>query len=203
MFMTEKVSTNWYLEPKVNETWAYTEKCFSRDECSKIIDKVLEKEELFEAHTGDKNSGALFDEDVRKSKIVWLNSEDMDYTWIYQRLTDAVVSVNKQFWNFSLEYIENIQFTAYDDTDAHYAPHIDMMHTGFNNRKLSVSIQLSDPESYEGCDVKIFDGLNLSETVRTQGSAITFPSYMLHQVSPLKKGVRYALVAWICGPRFV
>jgi PKHD-type hydroxylase len=29
-----------------------------------------------------------------------------------------------------------------------------------------------------------------------------FPSWSLHRVTPVTKGTRYSLVAWVSGPRF-
>jgi predicted 2-oxoglutarate/Fe(II)-dependent dioxygenase YbiX len=37
---------------------------------------------------------------------------------------------------------------------------------------------------------------------KEQGTLIAFPSFMLHEVSPIKKGTRYSLVAWITGENF-
>ena len=37
---------------------------------------------------------------------------------------------------------------------------------------------------------------------REQGCCTVFPSYVLHQVTPVTKGTRYSLVAWIGGPDF-
>jgi len=69
-------------------------------------------------------------------------------------------------------------------------------------RKLSLSVQLSDPAQYEGCDLE-FHGGNRTETApRDRGAVIAFPSYVLHRVTPCTKGTRKALVAWTTGPQF-
>jgi PKHD-type hydroxylase len=36
----------------------------------------------------------------------------------------------------------------------------------------------------------------------TKGMAWFFPSYMLHRVTPVTKGVRRSLVLWVGGPEF-
>jgi len=69
-------------------------------------------------------------------------------------------------------------------------------------RKLSVSIQLS-PDNYKGGELEIMTGSHPKDRfkmTKEQGSIIIFPSYMLHQVLPIKKGQRYSLVSWITGP---
>jgi PKHD-type hydroxylase len=35
-----------------------------------------------------------------------------------------------------------------------------------------------------------------------QGSISMFPSYLLHQVTPVTSGERWVIVIWINGPRF-
>ena len=37
---------------------------------------------------------------------------------------------------------------------------------------------------------------------KKQGTLIAFPSYTLHEVTPLISGTRYSLVAWLGGPTF-
>jgi len=38
---------------------------------------------------------------------------------------------------------------------------------------------------------------------RALGSISFFPSYTIHEVTPVTSGVRYSLVGWACGPAFV
>ena len=38
--------------------------------------------------------------------------------------------------------------------------------------------------------------------MKEQGTLTAFPSYVLHEVTPLTKGTRYSLVAWIGGKDF-
>ena len=79
-----------------------------------------------------------------------------------------------------------------------------------NVRKLSVTISLTDSETYEGGNLK-FDWGEHAETksrfhecteIRPRGSIIVFPSYYYHQVTPVTKGTRYSLVIWYYGKPF-
>ena len=79
-----------------------------------------------------------------------------------------------------------------------------------NVRKLSVTISLTDSETYEGGNLK-FDWGEHAETksrfhecteIRPRGSVIVFPSYYYHQVTPVTKGTRYSLVIWYHGKPF-
>ena len=70
-------------------------------------------------------------------------------------------------------------------------------------RKLSISIQLSPPESYEDGALELNVDGHVVAAPRALGTAILFPSFALHRVAPVTAGVRHALVTWIHGPDFV
>jgi PKHD-type hydroxylase len=67
---------------------------------------------------------------------------------------------------------------------------------------LSLVLQLSDPAQYEGGNLQVMTGSE-PQTVRKQrGLVAAFPSYVLHQVTPVTQGTRQSLVAWVSGPQF-
>ena len=68
------------------------------------------------------------------------------------------------------------------------------------HRKLSVVLQLSNPEDYTGGDLVINPGGELLYPDKTQGTVIFFPSILQHEVTPLESGNRYSIVSWISGP---
>ena len=53
-----------------------------------------------------------------------------------------------------------------------------------------------------GGDLKFFEDNTGSIAVKQQGTLILFPSYVLHQVTPVTKGERNSLVAWVTGDKF-
>lgn len=67
-----------------------------------------------------------------------------------------------------------------------------------NRRKVSVTVQLSSPEEYEGGDLEFNLG-NVISGPREQGAAVIFPSFYLHRVTPITKGVRKSFVLWVGG----
>jgi len=71
-------------------------------------------------------------------------------------------------------------------------------------RKLSMTVQLSEPDTYEGGEFYFYDGNKdeIEPDIQEQGSILVFDSRMWHRVAPVTKGVRYSLVSWILGPRF-
>jgi len=194
-----KETLTWHLSPKINEYWAYLDNVFTAEECQQIID-LGTKLETYQAQITKNHSIEL---EIRKNKVGFFNSSDKDNVWIYQRITDAITNLNKQFFNYDLDYIELLQFTVYDQLNDHYVAHMDsIMPLGVHNRKLSFSLQLSAADTYQGCDLEIFRNGEYQPVIRTQGSMIFFPSYILHKISPLTEGARYSLVGWVCGPNF-
>jgi PKHD-type hydroxylase len=80
--------------------------------------------------------------------------------------------------------------------------HTDLGDGAASTRKLSVSVQLSDPESYAGGGFELCPHGTV-EKFAPRGSALVFPAYMPHRVADVTRGVRRALVAWVHGDAFV
>jgi PKHD-type hydroxylase len=207
---TEAASaSNWWLDTVINENWAFQHGLFTADECKTIIEigtNGKTASELTYGSVGDLNN--ITDNiseisKIRRSPISWLRSDIEDNHWIYHRMTDAIKNINNQFFNFDLTEIQSLQFTCYDaEEEGFYGKHIDMMYKSPNTRKLSVTVQLSDSSEYEGGDLLLHTADNPERPVRQRGTGIFFPSYSLHEVTPVTKGKRYSLVAWVLGPRF-
>ena len=71
------------------------------------------------------------------------------------------------------------------------------------DRKLSFTLQLSDPDEYEGGNVQLIDEAGRSYIApRQRGTIILFDSRTQHRVIKVKKGVRKSIVGWVLGPRW-
>lgn len=188
------VSSCWPFKIDSLESYVYWNFAFSLEECEEII-KIGHKNGFIKGKTkgGDEKK-------IRKSNISWIYpSKESDF--IFRRITDIVMNLNNQFFKFDIYgMIEGLQLTHYKEPDGKYQKHIDRFING-QIRKLSVSIQLSNPNSYEGGELIIHNG---QETIlpKEQGNLVMFPSFSLHEVKPVTKGERYSLVAWITGPEF-
>lgn len=178
--------------------WVVAENYFNNDECKKIIDhgNSLKKEN---AKIYDETDNK--DNKIRKGKIAWITYNE-DSKWIFDKLSHSIKILNDQCFKFDITGIDSIQFTEYDAPDNHFSAHIDR-NFGTNVFKISITIQLSDPEEYEGGELKIFEN-NIDGTVMTKqkGAFIAFPSFVMHKVNPITKGKRYSLVVWVTGPNF-
>lgn len=139
---------------------------------------------------------------IRRSQVAMLGNEQK-YDWLYDRIWSAAQECNRLFFCVDIAGVEaNIQLARYDSSD-HGFYH---WHTDFAGirplRKLSISIQLSRAEDYEGGDLELMYGAEPQKLDKTRGAFIVFPSFMLHRVTPVTKGTRWSLVAWIAGARW-
>jgi PKHD-type hydroxylase len=190
----------YHLRSNNSVPFAYQKNYFTETECDAIIDAGLHHINSVESYVGTDNTVV---NEIRRNLIGFFPSKDERFAWIHKRVTDAIKSFNQQFWNYNLDFLETLQFTRYDRPGDFYTYHMDMNHSSIEQRKLSVSIQLSDPGSYQGSDLLFLNcGKNHYETVRDRGTIIMFPSFMIHQVTPLVSGTRYSLVGWVMGPPF-
>jgi PKHD-type hydroxylase len=189
-------NSSWNFEVDQVSLYAFWNKAFSKEECQTIIniakDKGLIKGTTF---NDDKTK------DVRDSKISWLYPVD-DIDWVFRRVTDITLNLNERFFKFDLFGLnEGFQFTNYEAPSGKYGKHVDR---GINSpvRKLSISIQLTNPEEYEGGELYLYDDDKGTLMDKTQGTLILFPSYVLHEVMPVTKGERNSLVTWVTGKQF-
>ncbi len=195
--IAQKSDVSWAFETDKLNSWAYWDKAFTPEECKKIIEFAGQ----FEKKEARVNNKMELNSDIRESEVVWI-TPDSEIVWIYQRLTDIITALNSDYFKFDLfGFIESFQFTEYNAPSGHYGKHVDSMFNG-TVRKLSFVIQLSDPKDYKGGELQI----HLSDTPevmkKEQGTLIAFPSYILHEVTPITKGKRYSLVGWITGKPF-
>lgn len=104
---------------------------------------------------------------------------------------------------WGLEYLEvpSIRVMAYEAGDG-YGKHTDWSNGSARERKLSMTCQLTAENVYTGGDVVLYAGPEPFTISRSQGAATVWPSWTLHEVLPLERGVRYSLTAWAHGEEF-
>jgi PKHD-type hydroxylase len=139
---------------------------------------------------------------IRKSQtFLFRNTEK--YQWLYRRIWEVAAECNRLFFSVDISGVEGaIQLARYASSDAgFYTWHTDFADTA-PLRKISISIQLSSSEDYEGGDLELLFREAPVALDRTRGTLLAFPSFALHRVTPVTRGTRWSLVAWINGPRW-
>ena len=160
---------------------------------------------------------------IRKSSNAWVDSSNWigGFVWYY------IMRANRE--NFMYDIIDidggQIQYTEYKEGE-YYDWHVDddigrclfndKLITSADNhgqnlavlageyiRKLSFTIQLSDPKDYEGGELEFLCGNDEAFFApNKKGTIIVFDSRTKHRVKEVKSGVRKSLVGWIVGPRW-
>jgi PKHD-type hydroxylase len=133
--------------------------------------------------------------------------------------------INEKVWATASDWAEqnNYNFDSSTGTlihryrdGGHYGWHVD----GFGKTdRFSMSIQLSDPNDYEGCELQFGEDLTGSNRTTGQdafhdweltqksvkpihtfskniGAGCIYDSFIYHRVTPLVKGTRYVLLHW-------
>ena len=176
--------------------------------------------------------GEIFE--TRDAQTSWIPAT----SWVGGFCMSYVLKSNRENFMYDIEGIDNneLQYTEYQEGE-YYDWHIDdninrcmindkLLHSADNHgeniailageyiRKLSFSIQLSDPEDYEGGELEFKvsnynsrkrGDFNLDEPFHApnkKGTIIIFDSRVKHRVREVKSGVRNSLVGWVVGPRW-
>lgn len=204
--MTDKIikphqrNPSWSLHYDYVEDYAYWENAFTPEECAAITEIAKKYTPVQGAIFSDGNIKSHMD--IRDCGIVFLAPDELE--WFYQKLSYYTLEINNKFFKFDLwGFMENLQFTQYVAPSGKYDSHIDKAF-GAQIRKLSIVVQMSNPDDYEGGDLEILTSgeEKPKKTKREIGTLIAFPSYTLHRVTPVTKGVRNSLVGWITGAPF-
>jgi PKHD-type hydroxylase len=139
-------------------------------------------------------------DELRKSQIMFLKPGAND--WIYDRLSQACIQTNTNRYKFDITGFQTeLQLANYSTKDF-FDWHMDFGAGDISNRKLSITVQLSDPDEYEGGELQFMINQNIVSAPKTKGTAIIFPSFALHRVTPVTKGSRKSIVGWIAGPPY-
>jgi len=192
-----------------------------------IIERNLAQEYdslLVDSKVGDGLYGTL-NKDKRNAKNSWIP----DQHWVSGFIWHYVQKANRENFLYDLTQIDgnSLQYTVYtegeyygwhtdEDYPGWYKPKvkdnrdsIENLHTEYLNksvetvRKLSFSLLLSDPTTYEGGNLQFMNSQSESYIVpRQQGMLIIFDSRAPHRVQKVTKGVRKSIVGWTVGPRW-
>ena len=161
----------------------------------------------------------------RNSKNAWVPAEH----WTTGFLMHYVNMANTHNFCYDLKCIDglSLQYTSYgkgcfynwhsdQGVESYYSPQ-GYQSMGFNNdllqdkltldaelvRKISFSLQLSNPNEYEGGELQLMNDVNqLYEVPKEKGILFCFDSRAMHRVRKVKSGCRKSLVGWMLGPRW-
>lgn len=182
---------------------------FTDDELEQLI-KYFEDKELHDAQILNGKTDedlAIVNEDIRVSKVAMVHFLKEENEWLFEKIWEITKKINRESFQYDLTGFEDVQYTVYEGESSRYDFHTDMA-TGKLSveerlpRKLSFSLVLSDPETFEGGDFQFYFGGHEPQTIiQKKGRLIVFPSFNVHRVTAMKSGVRKSLVWWVVGPK--
>lgn len=175
---------------------------FTESECKKIISMA---DEVYPgaASIGTEGNGTL-NREIRAAQI-YLIDNDEESKWLFDKVSQIVAICNAGHFDYDIMGITHslqlIHYEKGETVSGHYNQHIDAGPGHAATRKISLTTQLSSPNDYTGCDLKVLDHGGERLASREKGSVHLFPSYMPHEVTDIQSGERWALVIWVHGSR--
>src|SRR3954462_14454587 len=137
---------------------------------------------------------------IRATQVAWVHRLP-ETEVLYRRMEAVVLRLNTDLFHFDLSGLTVMQYAVYRESDGSYFDwHNDYGRyrddPGQEPRKITVSLQLSDGASYDGCDLEVRAAHPLDVAPRDRGALVAFRATALHRVTPITCGVRKCLVAW-------
>ncbi len=181
---------------KIDFTYWFFADGLTPESCKKIIESCESQAQGEDALIGSNGPGVL-NKDIRDVKKFPLPI----YRGIAATMAGAALSANRQAWKFDVTYANQCDYLKYD-VDGHYHAHTDTFidPEAKECRKLTVLAFLND--DFEGGRLFLQIGHNKIYPPQKPGTILVFPSFMLHGVEPVTKGIRRSIVTWMVGPWF-
>jgi len=193
---------------------------FSSESVSKALD-IGSNLDLKQAQVNSVN-GVVVNKERRYCEVGYITHVPSN-DWLYEEIWNIFTYVNEKNWKYPIDSMSQVEFLAYGaghninwhrDTLAQTArstqdgPDWDKI--------LSLTIQLSDAEDYDGGDSQFLDeesdsdadpvvakefspGNPIVSQMRRKRSLIVFPSVLMHRVTEVTRGTRKSLVVWAGG----
>lgn len=191
-----QISPIFNINPNINQTEYYW---FQEGFDEQELEWFENLKELYTYEQATVVGSTSFDTEVRNSKIKWINLDE-NSMWVYEKLMNFASVANNNIWGFDLHsIIDSIQYTEYPEGGGHYDWHVDIGPGSINHRKISIVVQLSDSSEYEGGELEIWSGGQFKQIPKIKGCVVLFPSFLLHRVTPVTKGLRKSVVLWAGG----
>jgi predicted 2-oxoglutarate/Fe(II)-dependent dioxygenase YbiX len=177
-------------------TFAAYPDAMTPDAARKLIESLEAQAQGEEAQIGMGLDGVV-NKEIRDVKRVTLPS----YRGIGATMAGIGLAANASGWKFDVTHSNQTDYLKYD-VDGHYHAHVDtfMMPGQSECRKLTVLMFLND--DFEGGKLFLQNGHEKIYPPQAPGTCLVFPSFMLHGVEPVTKGIRRSIVTWLVGPWF-
>ena len=193
-------------------------KVFTPEECKRIISTGIndweEQEAKIQRDEGKEIKQNFVDDFDYRNTTLFIPPEPDE--WLFTKILGAIMNFNNHEtgYNFNVQGLAeppNLMRYQAANIDKHGMPghydwHMDIGPGDIPSmRKISYTLILN-PDEYEGGELTFHTGRNLDEPFPGQdkiGDMIIFPSYLVHNVTHVTNGTRYAIVGWAHGNSFI
>jgi PKHD-type hydroxylase len=145
---------------------------------------------------------------LRVSNVGFHYPNNPNLKFVFEKFNGIFEYVNSMFYNFDINGYDYFQYAEYDGKESgRYNWHMDLAfgessRDVYSTRKLSMSMLLNTPEvDFEGGDFSTFMSKEINVPLK-RGEILIFPSFIVHRVKPVTRGIRKSLVIWVTGPGF-
>ena len=192
---------NFLTDDEIEKIKTHVKRLITQD--AKVgTDEKEKKEFTLDYHIKDPNKGVV--PRTRITDIKWIRLNE-NTNWLFKKIIDKIIDVNGKNFDLQLKFVEDLQFSEYtEEKRGFYSKHRDCgakksLDNYVDIRKLSFTIQLTDENEYEGGEL-IFHLDEEKKAPKSKGTIVFFESDILHEVTPVTKGIRHSLVSWVQGP---
>ncbi len=205
---TYKGISNSTQSRKLLRSWMILDPVFSPAELT-IIENYCKSLPLIAGGSPDGDKPNEKDEEkFRVSSVGFHSANDPKLKFVFEKFNGVFEYVNSMFYNFDINGYDYFQYAEYDAKESgRYNWHMDLgldnlSEDAYSTRKLSMSMLLNTPGvDFEGGDFQTFFAKELNVPLK-RGQILIFPSFIVHRVKPVTKGIRKSLVIWVTGPGF-
>ena len=169
-----------------------------KDVCDDLIN-LYKSNESQKAKIGNKS--VTRDKQYRETNVVGLPYGSNEHKAISELINPYVYMANRESFGFALNNVSEFQLAEYSKGHF-YKEHMDCVMNGIaSQRKLSVTVQLSEPKDYEGGEFLFSKDIGTPDQniMKEQGRIVIFSSFVYHEIKPITSGKRYSLVGWYEG----
>ena len=183
-------------------TYCYSWQAELSEEHCEAIKLLFAEGNVKEAEIGNV---ANIDKSIRSSNILPCPFDSENGIYLDRIMNKYITMANRECFGVNLNGFKEFQVAKYGKGDF-YDYHMDSnIQDNRSQRKLSITVQLSDSIDYVGGDFEFSKDIGKldKKKLREKGTILVFPSFLYHRVTKVTKGERFSLVGWYEGADWI
>ena len=173
----------------------------SGESCNAIKSLYLEGK----SKQGEIGNVSHINKSIRSSNVLPCTFDSEHGVYLNRIIEPYITMANRECFGVQLNRYFEFQIAKYGKGDF-YDYHMDSnIYDNSSQRKLSITVQLSDSIDYEGGDFEFNKDIGKLDQnkLRQKGTILVFPSFLYHRVTKVTEGERFSLVGWYEGADWI